>query len=131
MQDHQAAENRFTQPADSERVPLPRAIILHEDDHKPQTVGFPALSTKRKIITFGTPLHTRCMSVDGVWCSDCLVLSVWDTGAQLQVRRPRELSDFYLMFTSSPNPVCRRCKTIWTCGDVTEVALKGSNRTRS
>ena len=110
-----------------EKVPLPRAIVLHDDDQKPQTVGFPALQqTKPRIITFANPLDARCMSVDGVWSTDCLVLSVWDTGAQLQVREPGELTEFYLVFTSSPKPVFRRCKRVRTCGDVIEVANQRS-----
>ena len=104
---------------------MPRAIILHGDGHKPQTVGFPALhQTRPKIATFATALHAKCMSVDGACCTDCLVLSVWDTGAQLQVGRPADLAEFYLVFTSSPKPVFRRCKRIRTCGDLIEVAYQ-------
>jgi hypothetical protein len=64
------------------------------------------------------------MSVDGVCCTDCLVLSVWDTGAQLQVGRPGDLAEFYLVFTSSPKPVFRRCKRVGICGDLIEVAYQ-------
>ena len=121
MDDYQATQNRMP-PLEPEKVPLPRAIILHDHEVKPQTIGFPTLHrTEPKIATFATPLYANCMSIEGVWCTDCLVLSVWDTGAQLRVKRPSDLTDFYLLFTSSPRPVFRRCKRIRTCGDVIEV----------
>ncbi len=62
------------------------------------------------------------MSVDGLRSTDCLVLSVWDTGAQLKVSRPGDLAEFYLLFTSSPKPVYRQCKRVRTCGNVIEIA---------
>jgi hypothetical protein len=64
------------------------------------------------------------MSVDGMWSTDCLVLSVWDTGAQLRVRRPGDLTEFYLLFTSSLRAVFRQCRRVSTCGNVIDVAYE-------
>ncbi|SHN65824.1 hypothetical protein [Bradyrhizobium erythrophlei] len=110
-----------TSPSKSEKVPLARAVVLHEDD-KLRTVGFPALhQTETKRVTFATPLYAKCTPIDGVWSTDCLVLSVWDTGAQLQVRRPGDLTEFYLLFTSSFRPVFRQCRRVSACGNVIQV----------
>jgi hypothetical protein len=122
----QAIDDKTVSRSKPENIPLPRAVILHNHQEKSQTVGFPALDrTKLKIVRFATPLSTRCMSIDGVWSIDCLVLSVWDTGAQLQVRQSGHLTEFYLVFTSSLiRPVSRRCKKISTYGDMIEVAYQ-------
>jgi hypothetical protein len=104
-------------------VPLVRAVVLHQDD-KLSTVGFPALhQAETKRVTFASPLYGKCMSIDGVWVTDCLVLSVWDTGAQLRVRRPGELTEFYLLFTftSSVRPVFRQCRRVSAWGNVIQV----------
>ena len=107
-----------TSSSKSEKVPLVRAVVLHQDD-KLSTVGFPALhQTETKRVTFARPLYAKCMSIDGVWATDCLVLSLWDTGAQLQVRRPGDLTEFYLLFTSSFRPVFRQCRRVSACGNL-------------
>jgi hypothetical protein len=125
MQDHQAPQNRTMQPRETEKVALPRAIILHNDDDKPQTVGFPALhQAGPKRVTFTNPLFATCVSVDGTWSTECLVLTVWDTGAQLQVRRPRDLTEFDLLFTLALRPVFRQCRRVSTCGNVIAVTYQ-------
>jgi hypothetical protein len=100
MHHHKAAKK--TSPSKSEKVPLVRAVVLHQDD-KLSTVGFPALhQAETKRVTFARPLYAKCMAIDGVWATDCLVLSVWDTGAQLRVRRPDGiLSAVYLVLQTS------------------------------
>lgn len=119
MHHHKAAQK--TSPSKSEKVPLVRAVVLHQDD-KLSTVGFPALhQAETKRVTFARPLHAKCMSIDGVWSTDCLVLSVWDTGAQLRVRRPGDLTEFYLLFTSSFRPVFRQCRRVSAWGNVIQV----------
>ena len=60
------------------------------------------------------------MSIDGTRFIDCLVLSVRDNGAQLQLR-VHDLSEFFLLFTSSVKPVYRRCKRVSVRGDEIEV----------
>jgi hypothetical protein len=125
MYDRQATQSGIIPPLESENAQPPRAIILHDHALKPRTIGFPALQrTEPKIVRFASPLYARCMSLDVVWCTDCLILSVWDAGAELQVRRPGDLTEFYLLFTSSPRPVFRRCRRIRTWGDVMEAAYQ-------
>ena len=120
MQHHRAAQNNTSLPKRG-KVPLARAVVLHQEDQL-RTVGFPALHrTDSKRVTFQRPLYARCMSIDGVWATDCLVLTVWDAGAQLQVRRPSDLTEFYLLLTSSPRPVFRQCRRVSTCGNVIQV----------
>jgi hypothetical protein len=63
------------------------------------------------------------MSVDRLWSTDCLTLSVWDTGAKLEVSLPGDLTEFYLLLTSSPRPVSRQCRKVSTRGNVVEVAF--------
>jgi hypothetical protein len=46
---------------------------------------------------------------------------VWDTGAQLQVSLPGDLTQFYLLFTSSQKPVSRQCRRVSIWGNVIEV----------
>jgi len=119
MHHHRAAQNRTPPPRRG--LPLVRAVVLHQED-KLRTVGFPALHrTDSKRVTFQTPLYAKCMSIDGVWSTDCLVLTVWDAGAQLQVRRPSDLTEFYLLLTSSFRPVFRQCRRVSTCGNVIQV----------
>ena len=72
-----------------------------------------------KIVTFDPPLDAQCMSVDGTWRIDCLVLAVWERGARLEVKRPKVLtqfSEFFLLFSSFQKPVFRHCKRVWTRG---------------
>src|ERR1700677_3991269 len=116
MHHHKAAQK--TSPSKSEKVPLVRAVVLHQDD-KLSTVGFPARhQAEYARVTFARSLHAKCMSIYGVWSTDCLVLSVWSTGAQLRVRRPGVLAEFYLLFTSSFRPVFRQCRRVSAWGNV-------------
>lgn len=102
---------------------LPRAIVLHKEDRNKQTLGFPPFNlAEPKRVIFSTPLCARCVSADGLWSTNCLVLSVWDTGAHLEVSFPGDLTEFYLLFTSPPRPVSRQCRRVSTCGNVIEVA---------
>lgn len=108
---------------EQDRKSLPRAIVLHEKHGNKQTLGFPPVNlAEPKRVIFSTPLYARCMSDDGLWSTNCLVLSVWDTGAKLDVSLPGELTDFYLLFTSPPRPVSRQCRRVSTRGNVIEVA---------
>jgi hypothetical protein len=103
-------------------VSLPRAIVLHTKDGNKQTLGFPPLNlAEPKRVIFSTPICARCASADGLWSTNCLVLGVWDTGAQLQVSLPGDLTEFHLLFTSSQKPVSRQCRRVSTRGDVIEV----------
>jgi hypothetical protein len=117
---------RETQPAEIppvENVSLPRAIVLHTEDRNKQTLGFPPLNlAEPKRVIFSTPICARCVLADGLWSTNCLVLCVWDTGAQLQVSLPGALTQFYLLFTSSQKPVSRQCRRVSIWGNVIEVA---------
>jgi hypothetical protein len=102
---------------------LPRAIVLHKKDTNKQTLGFPTFNlAEPKRVIFSTPLCARCVSADRLWSTNCLVLSVWDTGAQLEVSLPGDLTEFYLLFTFPPRPVSRQCRRVSTRGNVIEVA---------
>ena len=102
---------------------LPRAIVLHKKDRNKQTLGFPPFNlAEPKRVIFSIPLCARCVSADGLWSTNCFVLSVWDTGAQLEVSLPGDLTEFYLLFTFPPRPVSRQCRRVSTCGNVIEVA---------
>jgi hypothetical protein len=119
----QATQLSGTLPVEPGKVSLPRAIVLAKEDKNKQTLGFPPINpAEPKRVTFSTPLYARCMSVDGLWSTNCLVLSVWDTGGQLKVSRPGDLTEFFLLFTSSPKPVYRQCKRVRTCGNMIEIA---------
>jgi hypothetical protein len=88
-----------------------------------QTLGFPPINlAEPKRVVFSTPPSARCVSTDGLWSTKCVILSVWDTGAELQVSLPVDLTDFYLLLTSSPKPVFRQCRRVRTRGNVVEVA---------
>ena len=110
-------------PPAEPNISLPRATVLHTKDRNKQTLGFPSLNpAEPKRVIFSTPICARCVSADGLWSESCLVLSVWDTGAQLQVSLPGDLTQFYLLFTSSQKPVSRQCRRVSIYGNVIEVA---------
>jgi hypothetical protein len=123
MHHRQASQLPETLPVEPGKVSLPRAVILASKDENKQTLGFPPFNlAEPKHVTFSTPLCARCVSVDGLWSTNCLVLSVWDTGAQLEASLPGDLTEFYLLFTYPPRPVSRQCKRVSTRGNVIEVA---------
>lgn len=72
---------------------------------------------------FSTPISARCVSADGLWSTNCLVLCVSDTGAEIQVSLPGDLIEFCLLFTSSQKPVSRQCRRVSISGNVIEVAF--------
>jgi len=95
----------------------------HQKNRNTQTLGFPPVNlAEPKRVTFSTPICARCVSADGLRSTNCLVLSVWDTGAQLQASLPGDLTEFNLLFTSSQKPVSRQCRRVSTWGNVIEVA---------
>lgn len=119
---HHRRESRPAEILPEPNVSLPRAIVFKQDTNK-QTLGFPPfILAEPKRVIFSTPICARCASADGVWSTNCLVLCVWDTGAQLQVSLPGDLTEFYLLFTSSQKPVSRQCRRVSICGNVIEVA---------
>ena len=123
MHHRHAAQQTETLPVEPGNVSLPRAIVLHKKDRNKQTLGFPPFNpAEPKRVIFSTPLCARCVSADGLWSTNCFVLSVWDTGAQLEVSLPGDLTEFYLLFTFLPRPVSRQCRRVSTRGNVVEVA---------
>jgi hypothetical protein len=121
-------QSTATQPLEAMDLPAqlqtghaPLAQARKRGRPRPQTVGFSALRKELKRVTFDPPLYARCMSIDGMWSMDCLVMSVWDSGARLQARWPREIREFFLLFTSSVKPVYRRCKRVRMRGQQIEV----------
>ena len=123
MHHRQATQQTETLPEEPGNVPHPRAIVLQQKNGNKQTLGFPPLNpAEPKRVIFTTPLCAKCMSVDGLWSTSCLVLSVWDAGAQLEVTLPGDLTEFHLLFTSPPRPVSRQCRRVSTRGNVIEVA---------
>jgi hypothetical protein len=124
MHHRQATQQTETLSVEPGNVALPRAIVLHKKDGNKQTLGFPPFNlAEPKRVIFSTPICARCVSADGLWSTNCLVLCVWNTGAQLQASLPGDLTEFYLLFTSSPRPVSRRCRRVSTRGNVVEVAF--------
>ena len=118
---------RKTHPAETPLIEpnasLPRAIVLQKTDRIRQTIGFPSLDLPEpKRILFSAPLNARCVSADGLWSINCMVLCVWDTGAQLLASLPVHLTKFELLFTASQRPVSRQCRRVSTRGHVIEVA---------
>lgn len=94
----------------------------HQNDSNKQTLGFPPVNlAKPKRVIFSTPICARCVSADGLWSTNCMVLGVWDTGAQLQANFPGDLTEFQLLFTSSQRPVSRQCRRVSTWGNVIDV----------
>jgi hypothetical protein len=120
---------RETQPAEilpvEPNVSVPRAIVLSKKDRNKQTLGFPPVNpAKTKRVIFSIPICARCVSTDGLWSTNCMVLGVWDTGARLQVNLPGDLAEFDLLFTSSQKPVSRQCRRVSIWGNVIEVAYR-------
>jgi hypothetical protein len=96
----------------------PARVILSSLEAHPCT---PELRNEPKRVTFDPPLHAKCKSLNGLCITDCLVLTVWDGGATLKVSCPQDLTDFFLVFAMSINPVFRRCKQIKVRGREIEV----------
>ena len=89
-----------------------------------RTLGFPALRTESRRVTFTQPLAARCVALDETWSTDCQVLSVWTNGARLLAGNPKDLARFLLFFASGPMPVFRRCKRVWVRGNELEVSYE-------
>jgi hypothetical protein len=120
---HDREMQRAELPPAEPNVPVPRAIVLHQKDGNQQTLGFPPFNpAKPKRVIFSTPICARCVSADRSWSINCLVLSVWDSGAQLKASLPGDFTEFHLLFTSSQKPVFRQCRRVSVWSNVIEVA---------
>lgn len=125
MRDDNANQQTEALPVEAGSLSLRRAVVLHSKDLDKQTLGFPPIDVAEpKRVIFSTPLHAMCLSVDGLWSTNCLVVSIWDSGAQLEATLPGDLTEFYLLFTAPPKPVSRQCRRVNTCGTVIEVACQ-------
>jgi hypothetical protein len=124
MADH-SASHTGNRPSSARKSPCSRAIILRSDDEGRRTIGFPALQNERlKRVWFDPPRSVICALNGGAVCTECLILGIWDSGARLCVRDDSILTEFDLLFASSPRPVRRRCKRLWVCGNVMDVEFK-------
>ena len=122
---HDRVASSKTPSTEYQKAPLARAVILRQSDYALQTFGFPAIRpTPPKQVTFPNPVRARCRSLDGVESFDCLVVSVWETGALLQVDGAADITDFNLLFTSSFRPVYRHCRKVSARGNMIRVAYQ-------
>ena len=72
---------------------------------------------KEKRVRLEPPLDATCIAVDGTSTTSCRVMEVSHSGAQLECPSPLpNAPEFFLMFTSSLNPVYRRCERAWVRG---------------
>jgi hypothetical protein len=97
-------------------------FAVHHKNDRPRTLGFPALqSGNEKTVRFDPPRSAICISLEGRFCTECLVVSVWDGGARLNVEDVQALTEFVLLFATAPRPVMRRCKRVAVCGKLIDV----------
>lgn len=124
MSEHTANLQCALEPNDI--PPAPPALRTRGESrrYQPQTIGFPTLRSTSKRVMFDPPLYAKCISIDGAWCIDCLVVTVWESGAQIKITRANDLTEFLILFTSSRSPVRRRCKKVATYGNRIEVEFE-------
>ena len=68
-------------------------------------------------VRFDPPISATCVTIDGTYNADCLVIAIGELSAQLRIDPGRSsLNEFFLIFTPGPKPVFRRCKTVSTRG---------------
>jgi hypothetical protein len=68
-------------------------------------------------LRFDPPIGATCVTMDGTYRADCLVVAIGEFSAQLEIDHGRSsLNEFFLIFTPGLNPVFRRCKTVSTRG---------------
>jgi hypothetical protein len=97
-------------------------FAVHHKNDRPRTLGFPALqSGNDKTVRFDPPRSAICISLDGRLCTECLVISVWDRGARLNLEDVQALTEFVLLFATAPRPVMRQCKRVAVCGKLIDV----------
>jgi hypothetical protein len=131
MSEYVADSHTGLEPNDVPADRTARQVRSQSGRYQFQTGDVLTVRRASKRITFDPPIYAKCMSLDGRWCSDCLVVIVWESGAQLQVQSPADLSEFILLFTSSQSPVRRRCKRVWTNGNKIEVEYKSDQTSYS
>jgi hypothetical protein len=82
----------------------------------------------KRRVRFEQPLEVRVMTVDGTWCADSFLIDISDTEAQIEVTsHAAEMAEFFLMLTSSGNPVFRLCKRDWVHGTRIGVSFRKTN----
>ncbi len=119
---HGQATQSKNEPLSGPKTGSSRAIAQPQNGQKPRTLGFPALqSEKIKRVRFDPPRSALCISPDGLLCTDCLVISVWEHGARLRVQEVQALTEFVLLFPSGPRPVTRQCKRVSVRGNLIDV----------
>ena len=68
-----------------------------------------------RLVAFDPPLEARYMSIDGTACGDCFVLNMGEDSGLIE-HIPPTFDEFFLIFSSMPRPVFRRCKRAWIRG---------------
>lgn len=126
MSEYVADSHPGLEPNDAPADRTARQVRSKSGQYQSQVTGVLALRRTSKRVVFDPPIYAKCMSIDGRWITDCLVVIVWESGAQLEVKCPKDLTEFILLFTSSQSPVRRRCKRVWTSGNQIEVKYQGS-----
>ncbi len=76
----------------------------------------------QKRIRLEPPIDATCVTVDGTSNVSCRVVEISNSGAQLEcpILLPNA-TEFFLLFTTSLNPVFRRCQRVWVRGRYTGV----------
>jgi len=76
-------------------------------------------------VLFEKPLAARIMAIDGTWCRECQMIEVSESGARIRLERmAAELTEFFLVLSSSGSPVFRRCRRAWVDGPTMGVAFE-------
>jgi hypothetical protein len=79
-------------------------------------------------VTFDPPLKAKYMSTDSALSGDCLVLNAGEDCALIE-HVPPFLDEFFLIFSSAPRQVFRRCKRAWIDG--TKIDVEYQRKVRS
>jgi hypothetical protein len=88
------------------------------DEDKSQWTNRAFERTKKPAhVRFDPPISATCVTIDGTYNADCLVIAIGEFSAQLEIDHGRSsLNEFFLIFTPGLKPVFRRCKTVSTGG---------------
>ena len=77
----------------------------------------PAIVDRARRVAFEREVSARLFSADGTWWTECRVIDISASGAQLQVDRTPTATEFFLALSNSVKPPYRRCSKVWLNGD--------------